>query len=302
MIFDVHTHITYKNHPGLSRTMSEKLEAFTADDLLREMDADGIDKSLVLPLSNPENSLCLGVAGNSETIAECAKHPDRLVAFCNIDPRDMYCTPKADLGKLMRYFKEIGCRGIGEICANIPLSSPLYRNLFHHAQNEKMPMLFHFTNTRRGSYGAYDKIHLPALDKLLDEFPETIVIGHAPSFWNEIDGELKEKDRNGYPNGPIKEEGYLFRLFEKHPNLYGDISAGSGFNALSRDKAVGIKFLKKFNRQLFFGTDRFRPQHGRTPPIIPFMKKAFESGKLSRKEYDNIMFLNFKTIILGEKQ
>ena len=42
---------------------------------------------------------------------------------------------------------------------------------------------------------------------------------------------------------------------QTYPNLYGDFSAGSGHNALTRDPAVGIDFLKQFNSKIFFGTE-----------------------------------------------
>lgn len=302
MITDIHTHITYEKYPQFARLFNAKREAFPVKALLKEMDADGIDVSVLLPLVNPENDGYFGVAGNFECLEAAKKHPDRLVAFCNIDPRCMFNTPKADLGKLIRGYKDLGCKGIGEICANIPLSTPLYRNLVYHAQKENMPMIFHFTGQNGGVYGAIDKIHFPALEKLLEEFPKAKIIGHAMAFWNEIDGNLKASQRETYPNSPIKKEGALFRLMEKHLNLYGDISAGSGYNALSRDPETGYKFIKKFNRQLFFGTDRFTPRYGETPPILAFMKEALAKKKITKNEYENIMHKNFKRVVMEGKK
>ena len=39
----------------------------------------------------------------------------------------------------------------------------------------------------------------------------------------------------GYPRGPVTEGGRLYRLFDRYPNLFADLSAGSGLGALKRD-------------------------------------------------------------------
>ena len=47
----------------------------------------------------------------------------------------------------------------------------------------------------------------------------------------------------------------LIEMMRAHPNLHGDLSAGSGHNALSRDPAFGVRFLNEFQDRLYFGTD-----------------------------------------------
>ena len=44
------------------------------------------------------------------------------------------------------------------------------------------------------------------------------------------------------------------RLMEKYNNLYGDLSS-SGAHALFRDPEFGLKFMKRRQNQLLFGTD-----------------------------------------------
>ena len=53
---------------------------------------EGIDKSVLLTLNNPECLDFYAVAGTQECIEAARKHPDRLIAFCNIDPRSMLNT------------------------------------------------------------------------------------------------------------------------------------------------------------------------------------------------------------------
>lgn len=298
MIIDIHTHITCSVPPEFHQMFGRK--KFTASTLVRTMDKDGIDKSVVLPLANPENLDVYLITGNIETVRDCRKFPDRLIPFYNLDPRAMLCSPKADLSKLIRIAKDMGCMGIGEICANMPVTHPLYQNLFYHAGLEKMPLLFHFTGRRYGTYGARDAIHLPGLEKMLKQFPDTVFIGHGPAFWAEIAWDVDSRGREGYPRTPVEKKGRLWTLLEKYPNLYGDISAGSGCNALKRTPSVGFEFLSKFNKQLFFGTDRFGPGLP-VPPIVGLMKDALQNKQITKTEYNNIMSANFKRVITGGK-
>jgi predicted TIM-barrel fold metal-dependent hydrolase len=294
MIIDIHQHITYSDYPQFSELVAHG--SFTAEELLTDMDKWGIDKSVVLPLTNPENIDYFGVAGNQETITACQKHSDRLIPFCNIDPRSILNSTKADFSGLMALFKELGCRGIGEVCANIPVTSPLYKNLFHHAGEAELPLLFHLSPNEGGLYGMIDDADLSGLEAVLQEFPKTIFIGHAPAFWNAIDADVTSPEaRNGYPQGKIVNRGPLWKLLDKYPNMYGDFSAGSGHNALTRDPETGIEFLKKFNEKIFFGTDMFMKKE--IPPMhLTMMQDALSEQRLSQSEYDNIMYRNFEKV------
>jgi len=46
-----------------------------------------------------------------------------------------------------------------------------------------------------------------------------------------------------------------------HPNVYADISAFSGFNALSRDPRFAIEFVKDYSHKLLYGTDEQTMRH-----------------------------------------
>jgi uncharacterized protein len=294
MIIDIHQHITYRKFPEFA-----KLELghgpFNGTHLVKDMDKWGIDKSVVLPLANPENLDFFGVATSQEVILECRKRPDRLIPFCNIDPRTMLNNKDANLSLLLKLYKDLGCKGIGEVCASLPVTHPLYKNLFHHAGETGLPVLFHLSPKRTGLYGMIDKPGLPGMEEVLIEFPKTIFIGHAPSFWNEIDGDLKPARRNGYPAGPIKTKGALWRLMETYPNLYGDFSAGSGHNVLVRDMDVGNEFLNKFNKKIFFGTDMFMVK--KEPPMhLTMMQNALSEHKITETVYENIMHRNFERV------
>lgn len=291
MIIDIHTHITYGKFPQFGAAFGRR--PFTARTLLKRMDMEGIDASVVLPLANPENMDLFAVTGNLETIETCRRHPGRLIPFCNVDPRQGLNRPDADLSKILGVYKELGCRGIGEVCANLPITDARCRNLFRHAGEAGLPVLMHVASREGGLYGVIDGLHLPGLEQALRDFPKTIFIGHAPAFWCEIDGGVTPEQRESYPKGPVRPGGALWRLMDAHANLYGDLSAGSAHNALNRDPEAGCRFLQRYHRRLFFGTDRFTSATEPIPPIIGLIKGALRDRRITRAAYEDIMHRNF---------
>jgi predicted TIM-barrel fold metal-dependent hydrolase len=63
------------------------------------------------------------------------------------------------------------------------------------------------------------------------------------------------KALKGYPDGRITPGGAAVRLLKDYPNMYADLSANSGLNAIQRDPDFGIPFLKNHADKLLFGTD-----------------------------------------------
>ena len=66
---------------------------------------------------------------------------------------------------------------------------------------------------------------------------------------------MTEADLARYPDGPVAPGGAIDALMDKYPNMYGDLSAGSGAGAISRDMAFGREFLIRRADRLMFGTD-----------------------------------------------
>ncbi len=295
MIIDIHAHITFERFPEFSALLGRK--PFTADILLKRMDMEGIDKSVLLPLISPEVMDYYAVSGNQECIEAARKHPDRFIAFCNIDPRTMINIDDDGIMRLMKVYKELGCKGIGEMCASLWIDDIRYQRLFYNAGEAGMPIIFHFKPENSNSYGAIDDLGLPRLEKMLRMFSKTIFAGHSQTFWNEISADVNNENRTTYVKGAIAEKGRLWKMFTENKNLYGDISAGSAHCALSRDPAVGYEFLEKFNSQIVFGTDRFTSESEPVPKILGFIKDALEKKYISQNAYENIMHRNAERIL-----
>jgi predicted TIM-barrel fold metal-dependent hydrolase len=94
------------------------------------------------------------------------------------------------------------------------------------------------------------------LARAAEACPQTTFVGHAPGFWREISGDAAS-DPAVYPKGPVAPGGRLYELFEKHANLWADLSAGSGLGALKRDPDHAVSFLCRFADRLLFGRDTY---------------------------------------------
>ena len=62
-------------------------------------------------------------------------------------------------------------------------------------------------------------------------------------------------------NVPVVREGRITELLRKYPNLYCDISAGSGLKALSRDPEHAAGFLTEFQDRILYARDCFTNAH-----------------------------------------
>jgi uncharacterized protein len=264
MFIDIHAH-AYRKHPPLL------VQFCTAEQVLARYDAVGIEKGALLPIVSPEIYL---PQSNEDILDMAAQYPDRFIPFCNIDPRAMTNSADAPLDRLLRYYKDQGCKGLGEVMLNVPVMNPMVQNLFKHAQDVGLPVTFDGSDQISGDFGLYDDPGLPQLEHTLQRFPKLIILGHGPVFWSEIGRLETPAERNfvfrhagniGYlpdelqvgrlPSGPIKEEGVVPKLFRRYPNLYGDLSDFTACNAMARDPDYGPRFMTEFQDRLMFGTD-----------------------------------------------
>ena len=90
--------------------------------------------------------------------------------------------------------------------------------------------------------------------KMLEKFPKVNFIGHSMLWWASIGKNDTDKTIR-YPKTKVTAGGYTDRLLSDYPNVYGDLSAGSGLNALTRDEDHAREFIKRHQDKLLFGSD-----------------------------------------------
>jgi predicted TIM-barrel fold metal-dependent hydrolase len=285
MLIDCHTHAL--RSPSVTRAAGSTCP--TGEQLVGRLDDLGIDKAVVLPMVSPE---CRNRYSPPEDIVEIvAKWPDRLIPFCNLDPRAGSNSPDTDFGRFLDVYMEMGCKGVGEVTGNLPFDHAKYWNMFRYIADRGLPMTIHIASNPDVGYGIYDDAGLPLLEKTLREFPGLNILGHSQAFWSEI-SEVTAETRGGYPKGPVT-PGRLVELFERYDNLWGDISAGSGHNAISRDPEFGNAFLEQFQDRLLFGTDISSAEY--EPPMPGYFRSL--RGVISDEAWEKIAWRNINDLL-----
>lgn len=279
MFIDIHAHAYWKECPPADG----QTHFATPDEVIRRYDELDIERGALLPLIGPETYL---PQSNEDILRMCEESGGRFFPFCNIDPRGMTNAPNSRLDLWIRHYKERGCKGLGEIMPNLPFMDPRCQNLFQHAESIGLPLTFDISHLLGTGYGFYDDPGLPQLEQTLRNFPKLNILGHGPAFWAEIARLETPADRNGYPRYPVKEEGVVPKLFRRYENMWGDLSAGSGFTALDRDRSHAIHFLNEFQDRLLFGTDICTATQAL--PLAGFLKKLKAEGHLSKTAFAKI--------------
>jgi predicted TIM-barrel fold metal-dependent hydrolase len=287
MFIDIHTHAYRIKPPFLCNFC-------TPDELIARYDEEGIERGCVLPIVSPEVYF---PQANEDILEMAAQYPDRIIPWCNIDPRLLTNAPNAPLGKVLAHYKDAGCKGLGEVMINLPMMHPLVQNLFRHAEDVGLPVIFDGSDQVGGDFGLYDDPGLPQLEHTLQGFPNLIILGHGPTFWSEIARLETPGERaiifgpRGHqigilPGGPIREEGVVPKLMRRYPNLYGDLSDATPHNALARDPDYGPKFVTEFQDRLLYGTDLCSPTQ--PLPMSALLVEWRDAGKITEAVFNQV--------------
>ena len=294
MIIDAHAHV-YANPRILH--MKGGTTFMSVADQVAVMDNMAIDKAVILPMASPDASVEL--QGIDEILGICSSYPGRFIPFCNVDPRlkgsYFFKAGTSHFEFILNQYKCLGCRGLGEICSRVYFDDPALLDLFEACQRVGFPVTFHTCIEDSDDYGLIDEIGFVRFEKILHKFPNLVFLAHSQCFWTEISGDFEKKDKLGYPKGPVKAGGAVPRLMRKHRQLYGDLSATSGINALIRDPQHAYDFIDEFQDQLVFGLDYCSPANDR--PHIQWFTKARDQGHISPDAYEKIMWKNVASIL-----
>ena len=253
MIIDAHNHPDY--------------HGFTTDKILKDMDEQKIDKTWLLTWDVPQSEYDVilnqptmppsSVSGIPlDRILDAGKSaPDRFVLGYAPHPK----RPDA-IERITSAVELYGIKLAGEYKSRVVFDDPDSLRLLKTFGELNLPVTIHLeygTDYGGTNYPWRDWWYggtIEALDRTLTNCPDTIIIAHGPGWWSHISGDdLYDKDM--YPNAPVKAGGLNPKMLAKHPNLYADLSATSGLNAISRDHEFGKQYIIENSDKLLFARD-----------------------------------------------
>lgn len=224
-IIDIHQHTNY-----LGRSNA---------DLIRHQRTMGVTTTVLLPAGR-HYGLDAQCGGNESVETVAKKHPKNFLFFAN----ELPYLKEADA--VIRRYLQRGAVGIGEQKFRVLADSAYLDRMAGIAKDFGVPILLHFWD---GDYN----MELERFHKVLEKFPAVNFIGHAQTWWGHVDKNYNRRDV--YPKGKVTAGGLTDRWLADYPNMYGDLSAGSGLNALRRDPEFTPGFLQRHQDKLLFGSD-----------------------------------------------
>lgn len=259
MIIDAHNHPDWHKH-NLDRFL-ENMAANNIDLtwlLSWECPADEADPSYNHSMSPIGDSDCPIPFSRCVSYAERA--PGKFVLGYAPDPRRPEAIDRLDAAMTL-----YDVRVCGELKLRMTYDNPDALRMYRFCGEKGLPVTVHIDyefnsgrNYPRPNYWYGGGIE--AFERAVRACPETIFLGHAPGFWSHISGD-DQFDKASYPKGPVEPGGKLIQMLRDYPNLYCDLSAGSGCNALKRDPEFAREFLLEFKTRVLYARDYFDSIH-----------------------------------------
>jgi uncharacterized protein len=256
-IIDIHQHTTYSGR--------------TNEQLIAHQKALGITTTILLPAGSMYG-LDAQCGGNQTVLDLAAERPKEFLFFAN----EITDLPQARQ-EIERYLKQ-GAIGIGEQKFRVACDSSHLNLMAEIARDFGVPILMHFMHKQYNT--GIENMH-----KTLEKFPTVNFIGHAQTWWGNVDKDHKQEEL--YPLTKITPGGITDRLLSDYPNMFGDISAGSGLNFLIRDEDHARAFVERYQNKLMLGTD-CNDTLGRGPgcqgaQIMANIRRLAPSKRIERK-------------------
>jgi predicted TIM-barrel fold metal-dependent hydrolase len=199
--------------------------------------------------SGMSNALVLARESSADQMrALQEKYPGRFLAwFASAD------ITKPDAEELLTKAVKSGATGLGELKSHVQAAGPELRRMYSLAAELDVPILIHFQEVPHTPTEGVFSTGFRDFEAILKAYPKTRFIGHADAFWANISADYSNDV--AYPTGKIKPGGVTDKLLSDYPNLFGDLAANSGNNALSRDPDFTEGLLKRHQDKLIFGSD-----------------------------------------------
>jgi hypothetical protein len=235
-IIDIHQHLHYHDRPD--------------EIVFAHQRAMGVTRTILLPAGRTVTTLSTNNGESNGLEAKCAGNEDcYLLARAN--RKELYFGANEvpdvpDAVKEIEAYLKLGAVVIGEQKFRVECDSPQMRKIYQLAAHYHVPVLMHWQYQRYNL--GFDRFY-----KMLEKYPRTMFVGHAQTWWANIDRNYKDDAKNLYPKGKVTSGGLTDSYLRDYPNMFGDLSAGSGLNALRRDEDHAREFLHRHQDKLIYG-------------------------------------------------
>ena len=236
-IIDIHQHVGYSGRPDPV--------------LLAHQRAMGATTTILLPAGRPLTTASTH-QGTANGLQAQAAGNDACVQFAkaNAPAYRFGVNEVPDIDDAVREIErglKLGAVVIGEQKFGVECDSREMQRLYEVAQANQVPVLMHW-QFKMYNHG-FDRFY-----KILEKYQKVNFLGHAQTWWGNIDKNHADQSVM-YPKGPVTRGGLTDRYLTDYPNMFGDLSAGSGNNALTRDEDFTRDFLERHQTKLVYGSD-----------------------------------------------
>ena len=253
MIIDAHNHPDWHGHDLLK--------------FLRNMADFKIDKTWLLSWETPLDEVdpyynFVSLTGErgpipfERCLAYAQQAPDKFVLGYAPDPR----RPDS-IDRLQAAVEIHGVRLCGEVKLRMMYDNWDALRMFRFCGEKGLPVTVHIdyefdTGKKYPRPNWWYGGGIEAFERAVQACPQTNFIGHAPGFWAHISHDDLFRQAL-YPKATVVPGGAVPRMLRAYPNLFADLSAGSGLGALKRDPAFARDFLIEFQDRLLYARDDF---------------------------------------------
>lgn len=258
MIIDAH------NHPDWF--------GCSVNSFLKNMEQNRIDRTWMLSWETPKDEYSPSYDPNvpdhdgsgpiscKRCIAYVQQYPEKFVPGYAPDPR----RPDA-IDRLKSAIDLYGVRIYGEIKLRMMYDNPDAIRMFRFCGEQGLPVVVHIdyefdTGQRYPRPNWWYGGGIGAFERAVSACPDTMFLGHGPGFWAHI-SEYNQEEHGAYPQGTQVTGGKVVEMLRAYPNLFCDISAGSGHGALNRNHDFTYQFLIEFQDRVLYGRDNFTNIH-----------------------------------------
>ncbi|HEY3855158.1 MAG TPA: amidohydrolase family protein [Verrucomicrobiae bacterium] len=249
-IIDIHQHC---NYGGKRDAQWRQIGPARSDEeLIAHQQNMGVSQTILLPSGTPVirasthegrsnglESTCAGVDG----CAALARRLPRQFYFASNEVPDLEGAPQ-----IIEKYLKAGAVCVAEQKFGVECDGPEMQIIYKLVAAYQVPILMHW-QFQSYNYG-YERFY-----KMLEKHSRTIFVCHAQTAWAHIDKNYVDDTANLYPHGKVTPGGWTDRYLSDYPNFFADLSADSGYNALTRDREFTRVFFQRHQDKLMFGSD-----------------------------------------------